>query len=237
VKYSTTLRRVRVSVLAIAATAAILSGQFARADLIYTDIFTGSNFTIQVSNPVNIAGTALEAVTLRAVGKNGAIPNTFDSDKSGAHGTGISTTGSALHQIWPLDRSSLKTPTLDMDEEDPFNQALDSHFLVYSANLISFIAPTEDRVTNHVYDSQGGFGTYLRGTLTDMSAVSSVWDFAYLVVPGGTTVNLDFEIGADGFESDTVSRSFVVPAPEPNAIILLAVGVIGLLICRRRSAV
>ena len=51
-------------------------------------------------------------------------------------------------------------------------------------------------------------------------------------MPTGTTVNLDFEIGAAGFASEAVSGSFAVP--EPSAIVLLAVGILGLLACRRR---
>jgi len=220
-----------VLVLVIAATAIVLSGRSAQADLIYTDVFTGTDFTIQASNPVNVAGT-LEAVTLRAVGKNGALPNTFDSSKDNTGGTGI--TASALHQIWPYDLEGLKTPTLDMTV--PINQTLDTHFLVLNTNLLTVNPPDENRpTTDHEYDSYGGFGTFLTGTFT-LNALKvtpgPTWDFAYLVVPYGTTVHLDFGIGASGFDSETVSGSFSVP--EPSAIVLLAVGVFGLLACRRR---
>ena len=213
------------------ATAIILSGRVAWAET-FTGVFTGTDFAIQVSNPVSLTGT-LEAVTLRAVGENGAVPNTFDSGKSGRGGTGI--TAIALHEIWPLNLSSLKTPTLDMDEDLQFDQTLDTHFLVYDANLLTIVAPTEDRVSNHLYDPWGGFGTYLKGTFTDSTAANTTWDFAYLVVPRGTTVNLDFEIGAAGFTSETVSGSFSV-VPEPSMLVLLTLGVLGLLVCRKRFA-
>jgi hypothetical protein len=229
VKCSTaTPRRICQFVLAVAAMAVILSCRLAQADLIYTDVFTGNDFTIQVSNAVTVAG-GLEAVTLRAVGKNGALPNTFDSSKDNTGGTGISAT--ALHQVWPYD--ALATPTRDMSIS--ITQTLDSHFLINTANLLTVVAPSEDRTLNHLYDPWGGFGTFMKGTFTDLTAVSSTWDFAYLVVPQGTTVHLDFAIGASGFDSENVSGSFTVP--EPSSLGLLAASVIGLLICRRRSAV
>ena len=218
--------------LFVLATAVILPGRAAQAELIFTNIYDGPNFTIQVSNPVELAGTTLEAVTLRAVGKNGALPNTFDSNKSGRGGTGI--TATALHEIWPYNSSLNKTPTLDMDSdpENQFNQALDTHFLVYSDNLATVKSLSEDRVSNHQYDAWGGYGTYLKGTFTDLTATNSTWDFAYLVAPSGTRVSLDFEIGAAGFDSGTVSGSFVVP--EPSSLILLTAGAFGLLAYRRR---
>jgi hypothetical protein len=208
-----------------------LSARLAHAELVFTNtIYNGTNFTIQVSDPVSLPGTPFNAVTLRAVGKNGALPSTFDSDKSGVHGTGI--TASALHEIWPYDLDVLKTPTLDMGV--PINQALDSHFLVHVNDLTipAGKAPAEDRVLNHAYDSYGGFGTYLKGTFTDSTAVNSIWNFAYLVVPVGTTVNVDFEIGAAGKPSETVMRSFTVP--EPSTIVLLSLGFVGFVVCRRR---
>jgi hypothetical protein len=212
----------------VLATVAVLSGRLAQAEMVFTDVYDGTNFTIQASNPVNLAGSALEAVTLRVVGLNGAIPNTYDSSKDNTGGTGI--TASALHQIWPYD--ALATPTSDM--LIPITQAWDTHFLVNSANLLSVAAPSEDRVLNHLYDPWGGFGTFLKGTFTDLTAVNSTWDFAYLVVPHGTTVHLDFDIGGAGFASEVVGGSFTVP--EPSALILLVVGVLGLLACRRRLA-
>ena len=42
----------------------------------------------------------------------------------------------------------------------------------------------------------------------------------------------DFEIGAPYFNSETVSGSFTVP--EPSALVMLAIGILGLLACRRR---
>ncbi len=206
---------------------AILSCQFAQADLIYTNVFAGTNFDIQVSNPVSLPGTSLEAVTLRAVGENGALPNTFDSDKSGRHGTGITTAVGDLNQIWFAN--VISTPTLtNVAYLSPTDQTLDTHFLVYDNNLSipAGLNPSEDL--------NGGTGTFLKGTFTDITAASPSWDFAYLVVPNGTTVNLDFEIGAAGFASETVSGSFTVP--EPSALVLLAVGALGLLIGRRRLA-
>jgi PEP-CTERM motif len=219
--------RASVLLLAITATAIVLSGGSARAELIFSNVYTGTNFDIQASNPVSLAGTSLEAVTLRAVGKNGAQPDTFDSDKSGRHGTGITTAVDALNQIWFANVVPTPTLTNVVAYLSPTDQTLDTHFLVYDNNLTipRGLSPSEDR--------DGNVGTYLKGTFTDDTAVSSTWDFAYLVVPNGTTVNLDFEIGAPNFSSETVSGSFTV-VPEPSALLLLAMGVLGLLACRRR---
>jgi hypothetical protein len=207
-----------------------LSCRFAQADLVFTDVYQGANFAIQASNPVSLTGT-LEAVTLRAVGRNGAKPNTFDSTIDDTGGTGITST--ALHQIWPYDLEGLKTPTLDVTI--PINQTLDSHFLVLNANLAIVNMASENRpVTDHLYDAYGGYGTSMTGSFSLKSTASTTWDFAYLVVPQGTVVNLNFEIGAAGFTSEAVHRSFAVP--EPSAFALLAMGMVGLLVCCRRRA-
>jgi hypothetical protein len=217
-------------VAVIAAMAVALSGRAAQADMVFTDVYHGTNFTIEASNPVDLVGT-LEAVTLRAIGLNGAKPNTFDGSKDNTGGTGI--TATSLFQIWPYDLAGLQTPTLDISI--PINQTLDTHFLVLTANLVIVNSPTENRpVTDHLYDSWGGYGTSLTGTFSLKSAANSTWDLAYLVAPRGTTVNLDFKIGAAGYASETVSGSFTVP--EPSALILLIVGALGLLACRRRFA-
>jgi hypothetical protein len=205
-----------------------LSCQLAQADLVFTNVYSGTNFTIQASNPVSVVGT-LEAVTLRAVGLNGAKPNTFDSTIDNTGGTGI--TATALHQVWPYDLEGLKTPTLDITVS--INQTLDSHFLVLNGNLVIVNSASENRtVTDHQYDSWGGYGASLTGTFSLKSTSSTTWDFAYLVAPHGTTVNLNFGVGAAGYTSEAVHRSFTVP--EPSVFALLAMGLVGLLVCRRR---
>jgi hypothetical protein len=111
---------------------------------------------------------------------------------------------------------------------------LDSHFLVNNSNLLVVAPLGEDRVANPAYDPWGGFGSSLTGAFADRSAVGSAWDFAYLVVPDNTTVNLDFSIAAPGFSSETVGGSIVVAAPEPGIFLLAAIAAIGLLAYARR---
>jgi len=228
--------RAWASVLAIAGMWIALSSPSAQADTIFTNVFTGTNFDIQISNPVLVGGTPLEAVTLRALGKNGTVPNTFDSNKSGRGGTGITTATNALYQDWEFN--AVKTPTLTLNVPGSINQALDSHFLVRTDDdyLIVVKAPDEDRVANHTYDSNGGFGTFLTGTFSDTTTSSSSWDFAYLVVPNNTTLHLDFEIGGSGVSSETVNSSFTVALPEPSTLVLLGSSILGLLVYLRRRA-
>ena len=214
-------------VLLIVALSVFWSSQIVQAELIFTTVFTGTNYDIQVSNPVDMGSESLMAVTLRAVGKNGAEPSTFDSDKSGLDGLGIYTTTNALHQVW--EDGVVPTPTLTLlGYWGPIDQTLDTHFLVEDGNLSipAGLDPEEDRAAS-------GYGTFLAGTFTDGAASGSAWDFAYLVVPSGTTVNLDFDIAAAYFDEETVSGSFVV-VPEPGALVLLVMAAFGLLVFRRR---
>jgi hypothetical protein len=208
--------------------AVLFSCRLAQADLTFTDVYSGTNFVIQASNPVTLVGT-LQAVTLRAVGRNGAKPNTFDSTRDNTGGTGI--TATALHEIWPYDLAGLMTPTLDVTI--PINQTLDTHFLVLTADLVIVNSPSENRpVTDHLYDAWGGYGTSLTGTFSLKTATSTTWDFAYLVAPAGTNVNLDFKIGAAGYPSEVVAGSFSVP--EPGTLMLFVAATVGLCVYRRR---
>ena len=211
----------------------------ARADLI---IYSSTNFDIEISNPIDVGTTPLKAVTLTAIGKNGALPNTFDSDKSGLGGTGITTVDNtlqlvnALHQIWEGGLASTPTNTL-LGFWGPIPQNLDTHFLVNNGDIFipPGLDPAEDISPPSAEHTWGGYGTFLTGTFTDITAVNSSWPFAYLVVPNMTLVNLDFEIGADMFDSETVSGSIMIP--EPNALILLGMGGMWLLVYawRRRK--
>jgi hypothetical protein len=222
-------RRVLVFVPAVVVAAAVLWCEFAQADLVFSNIYDGTNFTIQASNPVALTGP-LQAVTLRAVGKNGTLPNTFDGYKFDQTGTGI--TASGLYEVWKSDDTA--TPTLTLAQK--VNYVLDSHFLVLDANVIMLNPADEDRndPPDHLYDPLGGMGSYLTGTFVLKVTQNATWDFAYLVVPVGATVNLDFEIGAADVDSETVNCSFGVP--EPSTVVLLAVSVFGLLLYRRRLA-
>jgi hypothetical protein len=222
-----------VSTLAVAAAFVLgLDAPLARAGI----IFSGTTYDIVMSDPVDVGTTGiLKAVTLTAVGKDGYHPNAFDGFVNG--GTGITTATNKLFQIY--QDGSLKTPTLTLDEDsDPIPLDMDTHFLITEGSYLAEKAPSETRgtldTTEHLY---GGYGNKLTGTFTLTGTPNDTWDFAYLVVPNLTTVNLNFVIAGNksgATASDTVQRSFLVP--EPGTFVLLALGLVGLVICRRRFA-
>ncbi len=109
----------------------------AQAELVYV----GTNFDISVSSPVNVGVTPLKAVTLTAIGKDGALPDTFDSTKSGSGGTGITTASDLLHQVWEGGFS--QTPTLTL-AGDPIPQHLDSHFLIETGLYLPGVSPPDE---------------------------------------------------------------------------------------------
>ncbi len=198
-------------------------------------IWTGTNYQIDASAPAPV-GIALEAVTLTVVGLNGALPNAFDGISGGA--TGITTVGNELHQTWP--GGVAPTPTLDL--LNVVTEPIDSHFLVLLADIAAVPAPSENRpVADATEHADGGFGSFLTGTFSLIGTPPATWDFAYLVVPSGTTFSLDFRV-ADGsvfaYPFEQVQTSFTIP--EPTTACLLVIGALGMgLACfarRRRQS-
>ncbi len=154
---------------------AIIINSSALADVIYS----GTNFEIIESSPIDVGVTPLKAVTLTAVGNGLAKPSVFDSSRSGSGGTGITTTGNALYQIWEGDVSPTPTKTL-LGYWGTIPQDLDTHFLVDKNNLSipQGLDPSENRVdANHAENSWGGFGNSLTGTFSDSSATGSFLGF------------------------------------------------------------
>ena len=193
-------------------------------------VYLGTNFLVNASTPVPV-GINLQAVTLTAVGLNGALPNSFDGITGGL--TGITTLGNSLHQVWEFGASPTPTNTLIVPANSIF-QPIDTHFLVNNASIISLSAPSENRpVTDVTEHGLAGYGKSLTGIFALTGAPASTWDFAYLVTPLGATINLDFRLGDGGGQlpSELVSMSFAV-VPEPASLVLLAVGAIGVGLAR-----
>ena len=213
----------------------------AQADMIYT----GTNFDIEVSTAVDLEESpSLMAVTLTAIGKGGVLPVTFDSTFSGTGGTGITTVGNSLHQVWRGDGSQTwhRTPMVEVGYD-----LLDTHFLDTTPMTITQ-SPEENKLvsnleTGDIYD---GFGNHLVGAfaIQDVPAnLQPTWDFAYIVVPSGTKVILNFELlgvdlEGDGYSdkvggipgSADVDTIFFTVVPEPSMLLLLAMGALGLLV-------
>jgi hypothetical protein len=239
-KLALQVRSLAITLVSIAFSA-IMIANVARAEI----IFSSTNFDIEVSVPVNVGSTPLNAVTLTAVGKNGYKPKGFDSTKSdfGGLGTGITTTGNLLHQVGlkigepPFFTINLFTPT----NESNLAPTLDTHFLIDSGTYLSTYGPSENmnviNTTDHAY---GHYGDSLVGTFSLNSLpTSSTWNFAYLVVPNNTSVHFDFEI-LGALDSQTSASANVVcsyTVPEPNCLILICSCGIGMFIytLRRRK--
>ena len=166
------------------ALSAILYGGYARADIVYS----GTDFRIEESLPTDL-GSGLEAVTLTAIGQdpvNPYNPNGFDSG-TGSN-VGIWTASNSLHQLWEYG-GFVSTPTLTLYVPGSIDQNLDTHFLISTGQYASVTNPPSE-----TKEQVGDFGNSLTGTFSINSTVNPTWAFAYLVVPVGTQVNLNFTI-------------------------------------------
>lgn len=185
-------------------------------------IHSGNHFDLELTAKGNVGLTPLKAFELTVVGKAGAVPNAFDSTKGGFPGLfpGITTSGSALHQVWEFG-GVVMTPTLDLAGDPmPFPEPLDSHFLVDASpdgDVHPFNPPDEDAILGSPEDPRAGFGSYLRGTFFLRAGYnSSAWDLAYLVVPAETQLRFDFELAGMLGEFDEVMTSYDVLLGDMN---------------------
>jgi hypothetical protein len=232
----------------VAAISLILCAGSARAEQV---VYSGTSFNIEVSSTVDLGIGSLAGITLTAVAVGDYKPNGFDSVTSIL---GITTTDSKLHQIYQVydeDLSTNRTPTLTLDESQsyqpsPFPYNLDTHFLITTGetgnSIPGGIIPNENRTTTSSPVSYGGYGNKLYGQFVMKGAPSTSWDFAYLVAPIGTQVNLNFTLtGVKGaanefVTSEAVTGSFTV-TPEPGTITMLCTGaVLAIYLLRRRKS-
>ena len=88
-------------------------------------------------------------------------------------------------------------------------------------------SPSENRnVTYTVENPNGGFGNQLhRHVRSTNTSPPTTWDFAYIVAPVGTVVDLDFYLAGKNFSKELIGGSFTV-VPEPESIGLLATGLL-----------
>jgi hypothetical protein len=197
-------------------------------------LWTGTNFRIDASAPIDV-GINLQAVTLTAVGLNGALPNAFDGITGGA--TGITTTGNLLAQVFEFGApAGSPTPTLALIlPANSVNYPIDSHFLVQPPGIISTIAPAENMaVADSTEATFAGFGNSLTGQFALSDPPAATWDFAYLVVKPGSVVDLNFRIadGSGQFTNELVQESLLVP--EPSSLALATCALVGALAWARR---
>jgi hypothetical protein len=205
-------------------------------------IWTGTNFRIDVSAPVNV-GVNLQAVTLTAVGLNGARPNAFDGVTGGA--TGITTSGNLLAQVTEFAPLGSPTPTLTLlNAGNSVYYPVDTHFLVQPPAIISVESPSETvNVADATNAPNGGYGNSLTGQFALSTAPAASWDLAQIVVSSGSSVQLNFRLASPPTDtipavtipSELVQASFLVP--EPSTISLAAVGLLVVFgLARRRRA-
>ena len=58
-----------------------------------------------------------------------------------------------------------------------------------------------------------GFGNALSGIFSLSSQSAATWDFAYVVVPLGSTVDFDFQIAAAGFAAESIDTTWTLTFP------------------------
>jgi hypothetical protein len=164
-----------------------------------TTVFMGERVTVQVAGlqPVGSGAENLWSFHLIAVGDGDTTVGGFDGQ-----------IGGMLHQQI-IDGAS--TPTLDEPLADhQVVTLLDSHFLVHGSQVVS-VAPlaedfdpqlpsqeTPDATGPNAAQAQVGYGEVLSGTFARLGGSLSRWSIAQLVVPEGSTVELDFELGFGG---------------------------------------
>jgi hypothetical protein len=199
----------------------------------------GTNYQIHSSTPVPVGSNDLYAVTLTAVGLNGRLPNGFDGGPASVPNplSGITTSGNSLHQYWEFD--VVKTPDLDLAlGGNSVFQPIDTHFLVTDLNTLTTGPRDENRPLEDDTEAvNAGYGSFLVGSFTKTGPAAATWDFAYLVAPWGTHINLEFRVSAAGYPNELVTGGFNVP--EPSSACLLAIGAVGLALgvwARRRRA-
>jgi len=187
--------------------------------LLSTTVYTGTYIDIVASAPVPV-GTGAEQlllVELTAVGKQGALPAGFDGEIRGQ-----------LHQ---QTAPGALTPTLDEPFTDGsvFVTQIDSHFLLLNEDLIWITPPSETAgppgSSSEPPDASGpqaglaetSFGTKLFGEFAVTGGGAPESTFVQLVVPAGSTVELDAMAGFGGDSPpppESVVASFPVLAAE-----------------------
>jgi len=161
---------------------------------------------------------------------------------------GIYTDGPGLH-----NQKLMTTPTLDQEMATTVATLIDSHFNFLSTEVLFVGTPPSE--TNDLApsveptDAVGGwaamatcdFGNRLFGNFSmiggaagdvDQDGDPTTWSLAWLAVPVGTTVYMNFNVtGID--PGEVIEGAFTVPVPEPATMSLLAIGGLGALIRRR----
>ena len=174
-------------------------------------IHSGVNFDVEISEPVAVGDGSerLLMFQLMAVGKNELLPAGFDGTIRGP-----------LHQQSAAD---VITPSLDEPLDGSlFLTDIDTHFGISNADLIAVFALTETLGTaessRETADATGpeaatartSLGTSLSGTFARIGELEQRWLLAQIVVPGGSTIDLDFELGLSGGSVENVVVSFDV---------------------------
>jgi len=214
----------------VATTLGVLAAVVALAASAHGEILvTGTNWEVSMSapTPVGTGAESLVAVTLSVSNITGDAA--FDPNAFGWHmkdGTELIGIQGQLHQEWGfgggLPTPSMKPPFVG----GPVGTPLDSHFLTENNLSPPGGDPQEDMTpgTSTEPPTPGygnGFGTFLKGDFTDPDVSGTTWDFAYLVVPEGSLLDLDAVFAGGDQEERLTALDVVVGAPSENASKLL----------------
>ncbi len=210
-------------------------------------VYSGTLFDVLITDPAPVGGTGTLVAFDLVIRNKSADP--------GLNPSGLMAMDNALgsmgffgdfHQNG-FPAAMLTSP----DASNPtFADALDTHFLFTSTQVVTAVAPTEDQgvaPSAEVGAFTYSFGTFLTGGVALIGANPSAdWDLAQFVIEDpaqpltgaalgadGAVADMFFQIaGADG-SKENIAFS-LVPVPEPATMSLLAVGGIAALIRRRK---
>lgn len=209
-------------------------------------VHSGEVFRWEISDPVPVGNGSEDLVAMTLSIRNISGDMRFNPRAFVSRGSGLAGITGQLHQqrgIFAGGQVVVSSVALD----SVFSTPIDSHFLVNLVDIL--VGPQGDPVEDYgAMESREGsdatvsadnaevsFGTTLGMTAVLTGEVGVLWHLAYLVVPDGSRVGVQAEVGGgvSGAAVRLEQAEFEFVVPEPASIAVLGVGCLVLL--SRRS--